>query len=67
MTRRRGHRRHPVAWVLHKPGVTAPIIGASKMYQLDEAVAALDIKLDAGEIKGLEEVYAPHPVLGHGE
>jgi 1-deoxyxylulose-5-phosphate synthase len=54
-----------IAWMLHKPGITAPIIGASKMYQLDEAIAALDIKLDADEIKRLEECYTPHPILGH--
>jgi aryl-alcohol dehydrogenase-like predicted oxidoreductase len=55
-----------LAWMLHKPGITAPIVGASKMYQLDEAIAALDIKLDAEEIKTLEAPYKPHPVLGHG-
>jgi aryl-alcohol dehydrogenase (NADP+) len=54
-----------LAWMLHKPGITAPIIGASKMYQLEEAVAALSIKLEIDEIKYLEELYQPHPVLGH--
>ena len=54
-----------LAWILHQPGVTAPIIGASKMYQLEEAVAALSIKLDADERTFLEELYQPHPVLGH--
>jgi aryl-alcohol dehydrogenase (NADP+) len=54
-----------LAWMLHKPDLTAPIIGASKMYQLDEAVAALEIKLDDAEIKSLEELYEPHKVLGH--
>jgi aryl-alcohol dehydrogenase (NADP+) len=54
-----------LAWLLHKPGVTAPIIGASKLYQLDEAVAALSIELTPDEIKFLEEPYVPHPVLGH--
>ena len=54
-----------LAWMLHRPGITAPIIGASKMYQLDEAIAALDIKLDAEEIKRLEACYTPHPVLGY--
>ena len=54
-----------LAWMLHKPGVTAPIIGASKMYQLEEAVAALSIELSPDEIKFLEEPYVPHPVLGH--
>lgn len=55
-----------LAWLLHKPGVAAPIIGASKMYQLEEAVAAVDIKLSAEELARLEEPYKPHPVLGHG-
>jgi 1-deoxyxylulose-5-phosphate synthase len=55
-----------LAWILHRPGITAPIIGASKMYQLDEAIAALDIKLSSEEIAALEQPYVPHPVLGHG-
>ena len=54
-----------LAWVLRHPGVTAPIIGASKMQQLDEAIAALDIELDEAECQKLEEPYTPHPVLGH--
>jgi len=54
-----------LAWILAKPGVTAPIIGASKMYQLEDAVAALEIKLTAEEITRLEEPYEPHPILGH--
>jgi aryl-alcohol dehydrogenase (NADP+) len=48
-----------------KPNVTAPIIGATKMDHLDQAIAALDIKLSEDEIKKLEEPYKPHPVLGH--
>ncbi|HEY3288853.1 MAG TPA: aldo/keto reductase [Anaerolineae bacterium] len=55
-----------LAWMLHKPGISAPIVGASKMYQLEEAIAALDIKLDSLEIINLEAPYKPHPVLGHG-
>jgi len=54
-----------LAWLLHQPGVTAPIIGASKMVQLEEAVAALEIKLSAEERVLLEEPYQPHRVLGH--
>jgi aryl-alcohol dehydrogenase (NADP+) len=54
-----------LAWMLHKPEITAPIIGASKPHHLPEAVAALDIKLSAEEIKFLEELYQPHPILGH--
>jgi aryl-alcohol dehydrogenase (NADP+) len=54
-----------LAWILAKPGVSAPIIGASKPYQLEDALAALDLKLSGEEIKKLEEPYEPHPVLGH--
>jgi aryl-alcohol dehydrogenase (NADP+) len=54
-----------LAWLLHKPGVTAPIIGASKINHLEEAVVAVDLKLDPADIKALEEPYKPHPVLGH--
>jgi aryl-alcohol dehydrogenase-like predicted oxidoreductase len=54
-----------LAWLLSKPGVTAPIIGASRIAHLDEAVAALDARLDAAELAFLEEPYVPHPVLGH--
>src|ERR1700749_3510996 len=53
-----------LAWVLAKPGVSSPIIGASKMSHLDQAIAALDVKLSEAEIKALEEPYEPHPVLG---
>eukprot|EP01103_Thecamoeba_quadrilineata_P018344 TRINITY_DN6937_c0_g1_i1.p1 TRINITY_DN6937_c0_g1~~TRINITY_DN6937_c0_g1_i1.p1 ORF type:complete len:349 (+),score=67.64 TRINITY_DN6937_c0_g1_i1:60-1106(+) len=54
-----------LSWMLHKPHVTSPIIGASKMYQLEDAVRALDVKLSGDEIKYLEEVYLPHSVAGH--
>jgi len=54
-----------LAWLLHQTGVTAPIIGASKMYQLEEAVKALEIPLSKDECKLLEEPYRPHPILGH--
>ena len=54
-----------LAWVLSKPYVTSPIIGATRMDHLDQAIAALDIKLSEDEIKKLEEPYKPHPVLGH--
>ena len=49
-----------LAWLLRQPGVTAPIVGASKMQHLEDAVAALDIALSDDEAKGLEEPYAPH-------
>src|SRR3954462_8279191 len=54
-----------LAWLLAKPGVTAPIIGASKLPHLDEAVAALDVRLQPEEITFLEEPYQPHAILGH--
>jgi aryl-alcohol dehydrogenase-like predicted oxidoreductase len=54
-----------LAWLLHKPGVTSPIIGASKMPHLEEAVAATEINLSPDEIAFLEEPYRPHPILGH--
>ena len=54
-----------LAWILSKTGVSAPIIGASKMYQLEDALAAQSIQLTPEEIAKLEEPYEPHPVLGH--
>ncbi|UOF91205.1 aldo/keto reductase [Fodinisporobacter ferrooxydans] len=53
-----------LAWVLQKEPVTAPIIGATKSHHLDDAVAALSIKLTPEEILFMEEPYVPHPVLG---
>lgn len=55
-----------LAWLLQKPGVTAPIIGASKPRHLDDGIAALDLALSSEDIKGLEEPYVPHSVRGHG-
>ena len=54
-----------LAWLLAQPGVTAPIVGASKAAHLDDAVAALELRLDDDELKALAEPYRPHPVLGH--
>jgi aryl-alcohol dehydrogenase (NADP+) len=54
-----------LAWVLHQPGVTAPIIGASKPHHLEDAMAALSIKLDDAELKALAEPYQPRGVIGH--
>lgn len=54
-----------LAWLLHKPGITAPIVGATKMPHLEQAVAATEIELNDEEIEALEEPYRPHPVLGH--
>jgi aryl-alcohol dehydrogenase-like predicted oxidoreductase len=54
-----------LAWLLHKQGVTAPIIGATKLSHLTDAIAAEQLDLSDDEIKRLEEPYVPHPVLGH--
>jgi aryl-alcohol dehydrogenase-like predicted oxidoreductase len=50
---------------LHKPAVTAPIIGATKLHHLEDAVAALDVKLSKEEIEALEAPYIPHPIVGY--
>jgi aryl-alcohol dehydrogenase-like predicted oxidoreductase len=54
-----------LAWMLHKPGVTSPIVGASKMYQLNQAIAAMEISLTKEEIAGLEAPYQIKPILEH--
>jgi aryl-alcohol dehydrogenase (NADP+) len=54
-----------LAWMLSKPHITAPIIGASKPHHLGDALAAMSLKLDEDEVRRLEEVYEPHAVLGH--
>jgi len=53
-----------LAWLLHK-GVTAPIIGVTKAHHVEEAVEALEVKLDSDDMKRLEAPYKPHPVIGH--
>jgi 1-deoxyxylulose-5-phosphate synthase len=55
-----------LSWLLHKPGVSAPIVGATKLEHLNDALAAEQLPLDEEEIARLEEPYSPHPVLGHG-
>jgi len=55
-----------LAWLLSKPVITAPIVGATKLHHLEDAVAAVSLKLTAEEIKSLEEPYVPHPVMGLG-
>jgi len=54
-----------LAWLLHKRGVTAPIVGATKLGQLEDALAAEELSLSAEEIALLEEAYVPHAVAGH--
>jgi pyruvate/2-oxoacid:ferredoxin oxidoreductase beta subunit len=53
-----------LAWLLQRPGVVAPIVGASKPQHLRDALAALDVRLDAETVTSLEEVYVPHAVAG---
>jgi aryl-alcohol dehydrogenase (NADP+) len=53
-----------LSWLLHK-GVTSPIIGATKVEHIEEAVASIDVKLDAVDMKRLEAEYKPHPIIGH--
>ena len=55
-----------LAWLLHRPGVTAPIVGATKLEHLDDALAAEKLSLSDEEITRLEERYVPHAVVGHG-
>ncbi|HEY5730729.1 MAG TPA: aldo/keto reductase [Anaerolineales bacterium] len=54
-----------LAWLFNKPPIAAPIIGATKLDHLEQAIAALEINLSDDEVKRLEEPYQPHPVLGH--
>jgi 1-deoxyxylulose-5-phosphate synthase len=54
-----------LAWVIQQPGISAPIIGASRLEQLDQLIAGLSVSLTPDECRFLEERYQPHPVLGH--
>ena len=54
-----------LAWMLSKPVITSPIIGATKPHHLEDAVAALSVQLTPEEIQHLEEAYRPHPIIGH--
>lgn len=66
VARERGIPRAQVAmaWLLQKPGITAPIVGATKASHLADAIASLDVQLTAEEIARLEAPYQPHPVVG---
>jgi aryl-alcohol dehydrogenase (NADP+) len=57
--------RMALAWVLAQPGITSPIIGATRMQHLEDAVAALNLRLDEEDLKAVAEPYQAHPVLGH--
>ena len=54
-----------LAWILQAPGVTAPIIGATKLHHLKQIFEAVEIKLSAEEVAELEKPYQPHPISGH--
>ena len=58
------HAQIALAWMLQKPAVTAPIVGATKSHHLEDAVAAVDVKLSDAEIKDLEAPYVTHPIAG---
>ena len=58
------HAQVALAWLLQAPGVTAPIVGATKTHHLQDAVAALSLTLSPEEVTSLQEPYVPHPVLG---
>jgi aryl-alcohol dehydrogenase-like predicted oxidoreductase len=54
-----------LAWLLSRPGVTAPVIGATRLRHISDALAAAELTVTAGEAARLEEPYVPHPVLAH--
>jgi 1-deoxyxylulose-5-phosphate synthase len=66
LAEKRGIPRAQLAltWMLSKPFITAPIVGATQPHHLTDAVAALSVRLTSAEITALEELYEPHPVLG---
>jgi aryl-alcohol dehydrogenase-like predicted oxidoreductase len=55
-----------LAWVMSRPGITAPIIGATKLGHIDDAAASTELTLDEKEIERLEALYRPHAISGHG-
>ena len=67
IARRRGvsNAQVALAWLMRQPGVTAPLIGATKPHHIDDACAAVELKLDAEELTSLAAAYHPHPVIGH--
>jgi aryl-alcohol dehydrogenase-like predicted oxidoreductase len=58
------HAHVALAWLLQKDGVASPIVGATKMHHLEDAVGALDVTLTPDEVKALEAPYVPHAVAG---
>jgi aryl-alcohol dehydrogenase (NADP+) len=67
LARRKGvsNMQIALAWVLHQPGITAPIVGATKLEHLEDTVKAIELKLTPEELQFLAETYRPHPVMGH--
>ncbi len=67
IARRRGvsNAQVALAWLIAQPGVVAPLIGASKPHHIDDACAAVELKLNEEELKSLSDAYQPHPVIGH--
>jgi aryl-alcohol dehydrogenase-like predicted oxidoreductase len=53
-----------LAWMLGKPAMTSPIVGATKLHHLKDAAASVSLRLTVEEIKSLEEPYTPHPIVG---
>src|SRR5579883_1294553 len=68
LSRARGlpHAQIALAWLLQRPGVTAPIVGATRMQHLEDAAGALGVKLSKDEAQALEAHYVPHPIAGFG-
>jgi 1-deoxyxylulose-5-phosphate synthase len=62
--RKASHAQVALAWLTQKDGVTAPIVGATKMHHLEDAVACLELMLTPDEVRALEAAYSPHPVAG---
>jgi aryl-alcohol dehydrogenase-like predicted oxidoreductase len=62
--RKAAHAKVALAWLLQKDGVTSPIVGATKMHHLEDAVASLEVTLSPEEVRSLEAAYVPHPVAG---
>jgi aryl-alcohol dehydrogenase (NADP+) len=57
--------RLALAWLMHQDGVVSPIIGATRIQHLEEAIKAVDIRLERDELTSMEELYLPHPIRGH--
>jgi 1-deoxyxylulose-5-phosphate synthase len=63
-TLKRARVRAALAWLLQNPAITAPIVGATKPYHLEDAGGALSFKLSDEEVTALKEPYVPHPLVG---